>query len=401
MIEPLDKESFMRQMQVSEGYGDYSKNAVERFYSWMYKNQEGVIQTCAFPVPPEGKNKSDMGEGKWIHARTFNEFQEFCETHSGLWMYHVYSGVNTLDEAPQYGRGSVDLIDTVNILSFDIELAKDSYGGSTKEEVWWTYQYALAEIKYISEEFGAWPLVVMSENGIHLHYMVDFECTDNLLHGKQHLYSKYITQSAMNSEYTNIVESKSPDSIVFDQDDVSDPARVMKVPGTKGIKSEKGRLCGIIHEPYSEKAGVITESDIDKTPEQLNDKFDDEKTTGHSSTSSDKLETVDVTPSDLSDDLAERVHHLAKNDHTFSQYWRGKSDDYDSRSELEFAFIIKMLNHGFTKSEVVDIMWASGMSKWQEESDHYRKRTIQNALDYFDGSVTKDSKSGSFSFSDR
>jgi len=312
----------------------------------------------------------------------------------------VYSGVTVLSETPRYGRGSIEHIDKIKKLSFDIELAKDSYGGSAKEEVWWTYQYALAEIKYISEEYGAWPLVVMSENGIHLHYNVDFECDDELLYNRQHVYSKHVTEQAMNSKYVSQIQASSPSNIVFDQDDVSDPARVMKVPGTKGIKSEDGRMCGIIHQPNMKDAGVITEYDIDHTAEELKDQFSSDADTS-SACKNTELKTVDTTPSDLGTELTETVERLIKEDKSFSQYWHGDVDDYDSRSEMEFAFIIKMLNHGFDKDEIVDVMWASGMSKWQEESDHYRQRSIENALEYFDGSTTKGSENGSFSFSEK
>lgn len=401
MIEPLDKDEFMKNMQASENAGAYSEDAVDRFYRWMYGDQEGVVQVCAFPVPPEDKDKSDMGPGKWIHARTYNEFQDFCHTHSGLWRYHVYSGVNTLDETPREGRGGVSDISAVKKLSFDIETARSSYQGSTKEEVWWTYQYALAQIKYISEEYGAWPLVVMSENGIHLHYSVDFDCTDELLHNRQHLYSKYITQKAMDSKYVNIIKDKSPDHIEFDQDDVSDPARVMKIAGTQGIKSENGRLCGIIHQPSSDTAGTIRGEDIGASPEQLSELFDDSSNAEASQSSSTKVESVDVAPSKLSEELKRKVKGLVRNDPSFKQFWEGDSSGYDSRSEFEFAFVIKMLDRGLSKEEIVDVMWASGMTKWDEESDHYRQKTIENAIEYFDGSTTKDSRNGSFSFSDR
>lgn len=402
MIEPLDKDSFMRSMEVSENIGYYSENAVKRFYDWMYRDQDGVVQVCAFPVPTENQDKSDLGQGKWIHARSFNEFEEFCNTHSGLWRYHVYAGVNTLAETPQHGRGNTDNIDKVSRLSFDIELQRDSYDGSTKEEVWWTYRYALAEIKFMSEEYNAWPLVVMSENGIHLHYKVDFECADEFLIDRQHVYSKFITKQAMNNEYVDQIKQNAPDYITFDQDDVSDPARVMKVPGTLGIKSESGRLCGIIHQPNADASGVISSSDIEYDYHKLKELFEGEQTSTSSSSTPDvEVKNAEVAKRDLDDDTAERVVSLIKNNDTFSSYWIGEVDEYDSRSEYEFAFIIKLLKHGFTKDEVVQVMWASGATKWSEEDTHYRKRTIENAIDYFDGEVVKDSTNGSFSFSDR
>lgn len=402
MIDPLDKDSFMESMKASESVGEYSENAVGRFYNWMYSHQDGVIQTCAFPVPTENKDASEMGQGKWIHARTYNEFEDFCNTHSGLWRYHVYSGVNTLSETPRYGRGDTSNVDNVGILSFDIELDRESYGGSSKEEVWWTYQYALAEIKYINEEYGVWPLVVMSENGIHLHYRVDFDCTDEYLYNRQHVYSKFITKQAMNNEYVDSIEARAPEHIEFAQDDVSDPVRVMKVPGTLGIKSDSGRLCGLIHEPSRSDAGVITESDIDPEPDELKDYFAEtcSASKAKSGSTPENVE-VDVSPSELSDELKKRVHKLVRNDDRFEMFWLGDDSNYDSRSEYEFAFIVKLLKHGFNPSEVSSIMWASGASKWAEEDDHYRERSIENAVEYFDGEVVKDSTNGSFSFSER
>jgi len=402
MIDPLGKDSFIHNMEKTESAPSYSSEAIERFYRWMYSDQEGIVQTCAFPVPTENQDKSDMGQGKWIHARTFNEFKEFCETHSNLWRYHVYSGVNTLANEPNRGRGSTENIDTIKKLSFDIELAKQSYKGSTKEDVWWTYQYALAEIKYMSEEYDVWPLVVMSENGIHLHYNVQFPCTDDLMYNRQHLYSKYITQKAMNNKYTSLIESKAPERITFDQDDVSDPARVMKVAGTHGIKSEHGRLCGIIHEPSMNKAGKILPSNIEKQPDQIVKFLDDSQTKSTSNGSTNaNIESVDVTPSDLDDELQETLEHRVSSNPKFRSFWNGEAHGYDSRSEMEFAFVIKLLSYGFDEQNIAAIMWASGMSKWDEESDHYRKKTIENAIDYFDGNTVKDSSNGSFSFSDR
>lgn len=402
MIDPLDKDSFIHNMEKTESAPSYSSEAIERFYRWMYSDQEGIVQTCAFPVPTEDKDKSDMGQGKWIHARTFNEFKEFCETHSNLWRYHVYSGVNTLANEPNRGRGSTENIDTIKKLSFDIELAKQSYKGSTKEDVWWTYQYALAEIKYMSEEYGVWPLVVMSENGIHLHYNVQFPCTDDLMYNRQHLYSKYITYKAMNNKYTALIESKAPEHITFDQDDVSDPARVMKVAGTHGIKSEHGRLCSIIHEPSMDKAGKILPSNIEKPLDDIVKTLDDSETKSTSSGSTNaNIDSVDVTPSDLDDELRETLEKRVRSNPKFRSFWNGEAHGYDSRSEMEFAFIIKLLSYGFDEENIPAVMWASGMSKWDEESDHYRKKTIENALDYFDGNTVKDSSNGSFSFSDR
>lgn len=393
MIQPLSEDEFMQQMEKAERAGDYSESAVERFWDWMYHRHDGIVQTCAFPVPTENKTKDEMGDGKWIHCRSLKEFKDFCKTHSGLWRYHVYAGVNTLEKEPDYGRGSVDHIKTVDRLTFDIETKRESYGGASKKHVWWTYRYALAQAKYMLEQYNVLPLMVMSENGVHMHYKVDFECTDEYLRGRQHILCKYITHQAMNNQYIDVVLSNSPSDVIIDQDDVSDPPRVMKVPGTRGIKSDSGRLCGIIHEPRLSDAGIITESDVDVDDSVFDDDSDS------SPGSIDSPRNVDTAPSNLADDTKRKVARLAKNNKLFRDFWNGDMPGYDSRSEAEFGFVIKMLNHDFDEPQIVEIMWASGMSKWEEESDHYRKRTIQNAIDYFDGTVKRDAEDGSFSFS--
>lgn len=406
MIQPLDKEQFMQQMRKAEKAGDYSENAVRRYYDWMYAKPGGLIQACAFPVPTENQDPDDMGDGKFVHARTYEEFEEFCRTHSGLWRYHVYSGVNMLDEEPKYGRGRVDHVDRVTRLTFDIELERESYGGAEKHEVWWAYRYALAQAKYIAVNYDVWPLMVMSENGIHMHYRVDFDNREDLLDGRQHLYTKYLTHEAMNCEHAQIVRDKTPDGITVDQDDVSDVPRVMKVPGTRGIKSEHGRLCGIIHEPSLSDAGVITEDQIDVTIEDVEELKDS------ISVEDSKIESVDTTPSGLDEITQIKVKRNIMIDPVFAKMWQGHTDgyeeyretekgvdpNYESRSEAEFGFIMKLVSQGFTEQQVVDVMWASGMSKWDEEGDNYRQRTLRRAVSYYDGPITKSSIDGDLNF---
>lgn len=397
MIDPLSKQTFIDNMRKAEEGPDVSGNAIKRFWDWAYAGEEGDVQTCAFPVPTEDKSPDEMGTGHWIHARTYEEFRDFCSTYSGMWRYHIYSGVNTLNKEPENGRGGAKHITEVNHLSFDIELERDSYQGSTKNDVWWCYKYALAQAKFMNQEYGVWPMIVMSENGIHMHYKVDFTTDEEKMIGKSHKYTKYLTHQSMDSEHAEIIENKAPSYVNFAQDDVSDVPRVMKVPGTRGIKSENGRLCGIVHEPSLEKAGVITPDQVD-----VPDDFNKEKEKSQSSDESFENEgKVDVEPEKASDETITRVKSLCKKEKLFRQLFRGEIASYDSRSEAEFAFIMKMLNHGFKAEEINEVMWASGMSKWDEESDHYRERSIEKALDRFDGYVQKDSTNGTFSFSRR
>lgn len=393
VIQPLKKAKFLEQMERAEKAPDISLDAIERYWNWAYGQTDGAVQTCAFPVPTEDKSPDEMGSGHWIHARTLEEFKEFCNTYSGMWRYHIYAGVNTLNKIPEVGRGGAKHIDTVNHLSFDIELERESYGGSSKEEVWWCYQYALAQAKFMNEEYNVWPMIVMSENGIHMHYKVRFPTDDKLMHGQSHKYTKWMTQQSMSCDYAKSIEKKAPDSIEFGQDDVSDIPRVMKVPGTRGIKSENGRLCGIIHKPSIMEAGTITKDQV-QVPD---DAFEDEKRERESN--DETVKEVEVTPEDASTKVMTRVKSLCKKEPLFRRMFEGNTSDYSSRSEAEMGFAMKMLNHGFDPDEMNQIFWASGMSKWDEESDNYRERTIEKAVEGFDGNEVKDSTNGSFTFS--
>jgi hypothetical protein len=199
----------------------------------------------------------------------------------------------------------------------------------------------------------------------------------------------------MDNRYVSKIEEMLPEHITVDQDDISDPARVMKVPGTKGIKSDSGRLCGIIHEPTLSHAGTIDGANLDVSQSDIDEITEDVSGTTGKNNNPKLLQT---NPEDLESETIRKVKRLAKNNDTFSRYWKGNIAEYNSRSEAEFAFIIKMLNHSFTKQQIIEVMWASGMSKWEEESDNYRDRTVERAIQYFDGTVVKDSKDGSFSF---
>lgn len=370
-------------MDRSENVGNFSQPRVEQFYDWALDRQEGTPQVCAFPVPTDDNN-SIREQSKYCHPETKQEFIDFCKEHSGLWRYQLYAGVNTNSTVPDWGRGTIDTIDRVNILPFDIETQRGSYKGSKKTDVYWSYAYGIAITKYIGEKYSAWPMVVMSENGIHLHYRVDFDINDDLLYNKQHKYSKFLTHEAWNSDYVEKVKEKAPKDIKFSPDDVSDPPRVMKVPGTKGIKSNNGRLCGIIHAPNESESGEITEDDLNTDHvERFIELVEEEQNKNEHSLNPKKYE--------LHDNLEEKIDHLCSVDSVFKALWNGKTLHYDSRSEAEMAFVLKMMGRGIHPDEVPDVMSKSGMSKWNQDTDHYRERTLENAMSQFDGNMTKDS----------
>jgi len=392
MFDPLDKATFMRQMDVAENQNGISEPVIRKFYNWMYSDVDGAVQACAFGVPIRKEDETITPKGKFEHVKDADSFVGFAREYSGLWTYHVYSGVNTLNATPTDGRGDIEHIDSVNHVTFDIETKREAYQGSTVEEVWWSYQYALAQTRFMYEEYDVLPLVVMSENGIHLHFKADFPITKDLLVEKQHKLSKLVTHQAMNCDYVDEVRAAAPDHIEFDQDDVSDPARVMKVPGTMGQKSEQGRMCAIIHTPSVGVAGQITTSDISIPKAAVLEKPTNEKPTVSKADMS--LDDDSSVPPDISETIASH----ARNDGKLRALLSGDTLSYKSRSEAEFALVVKLLSIGTAPGDIPAIMTNSGVTKWDEESDHYREKTMERALEYFDGTVYRDSSSSQMSF---
>ena len=394
-LRPYSKERFIELMEVSEDGLISSEDRIADFFDWMYADEDGIVEACAFHIPSEDGEKRSKAN-KNFHTTKKDEFVEFCDTHSGLWRYQVYAAVNTLACEPEYGRTDLSTIASVNTIPFDIETKRGSYKGSSKEEVWWSYKYALAQTKFLNERYGVWPLIVMSENGVHLHVKANFPVIEDYIHGKQHIYSKYVTHEAMNNKYTQLVKENAPDTVEFAPDDVSDVPRVMKVPGTLGIKSDNGRLCGIIHQPPKSEAGCIDITDIsDIEIEQFRRQLEEDNESQSNSTSNIHV-AADMPESDTP--LKDRIQRLKKEDNLFNALWQGEMLHYDSRSEAEMAFVMKLLSQGFSESQIRDTLTMSGMTKWNEASQHYRDRTIEQGIAEFDGKVTRDSTSSQLSF---
>lgn len=392
VIKPLDKEQFTEQLEKSENYGVFSEATARTFYDWMYTEENGYVQSCAFLIPNGSDSNLPDGQDAYVHALNEDSFIDFCSEYSGLWRYQVYAGVNTLPEKPEYGRGTKEHIEQVNTFTLDIETKRKPHTGASHEAIWWSYKYALAQVKYFNELLDVWPMVVMSENGIHLHYKADLPVEDRLLHKKQHRVTKFLTKLAMNNDYVNKIKQQAPERIEFSPDDVSDVPRVMKVPGTLGIKSEANRLCAIIHKPSKSNCGSIG-MDI------LDDYYIPEFTNGGSSESNtpNKVE-LEATHSDLDNDLQKRINDHCKEDRLFEALWSGDTSLYDNdRSQAEFAFIKKLLSLGYSQKQIQQVMSASGMSKWDEEPDHYKRKTLTSALEEFDGTVKADRHTSSIS----
>ncbi len=71
---------------------------------------------------------------------------------------------------------------------------------------------------------------------------------------------------------------------------------------------------------------------------------------------------------------------LLQKDEKLRNLHGGSATGYKSRSEAEFALLVKLCYYGFSQQEVWRIMERARIGKWKEASEAYRKRSYTKAL---------------------
>jgi len=79
------------------------------------------------------------------------------------------------------------------------------------------------------------------------------------------------------------------------------------------------------------------------------------------------------------------IDYLKTKDRKFSKVFEGnfKEYDYPSRSEAEQYLLVKLVSLGFSDEVINKIMLKSKTGKWAEESEAYRKLSLNNARTYY------------------
>ena len=85
------------------------------------------------------------------------------------------------------------------------------------------------------------------------------------------------------------------------------------------------------------------------------------------------------------DQEIERIIETLKSKEKFSKVFEGnfKEYDYPSRSEAEQYLLVKLMSLGFSDEVINKIMLKSKTGKWAEESEAYRKLSLNNARTYY------------------
>jgi len=78
---------------------------------------------------------------------------------------------------------------------------------------------------------------------------------------------------------------------------------------------------------------------------------------------------------------APNFENLLRKDGKLRELYQGSASCYKSRSEAEFALLIKLAYYGFSQAEVWKIMGDAKIGKWKEAPESYRKHSYKKALE--------------------
>lgn len=300
---------------------------------------------------------------KWVETK--EEFLNFCEEYDGE--ANVYVGVN-----PRSSKGgSGENIDKITTIPIDIDAItpwekteKKEHKAATDEELTKAKKAAKKIITDFEEMGFVKPLKIMSGNGVQLWYRIPEVDKEENPEFEEKV-KEFIRK--LKKRYTHKYRDDNKENENFcpgvDIDQVGDAARIMKVAGTKSVKgldtSERPmRRAKIIGEPDYVKDGDLCDfiKDLEVTKEE-----DRELELGNE------------------EDLEYWRKMNPKLDDLLNGDWADQG--YESRSEAEFTTILLLLKYGFNEESIEAIMSDEcDIGKWNTESDNYRGRTINNAM---------------------
>lgn len=286
-----------------------------------------------------------------IFVYSEDEFVKVCRSLEND--YNLYVGIN---ERWKGGTKSAD-VRSVNAIVFDVDPVRTKGLPSTDKERKLAGDVATRIFDYYGEN-GKTLYTAMSGNGWQLWCKVyirffDAEArqgVEAVLKGIQRLTAERFSIPGVNI------------------DNVGDLGRVIKIIGTKSVKTttttdRPNRVSRWVDVPEAVETNVDWSRIIRRMAEDVD------------TTPNDILPGTDVVrpPRDV-----RRMEKLvsAFDEELLAHYNGERNRNYKSRSECEFSLISKLRNGGMSMEDVALLMEGSGIGKWQEENDTYRRLTL-------------------------
>ena len=289
--------------------------------------------------------------------------QEWTDKGCAIWV-----SINDMEEGIDKNEGVQALTD----LFFDIDAKRaDKNTPATKEEREEALQRAVKLKEYIEREYHAVGFLALSGNGLHLH----FPLPHYQLLGKNFR----LEVNAKVAAFSKRVAKEAGVEI----DSTFDIRRVSTLIGTFNQKIPTHPLKttwekDLMEMPFEQAVETInTARKVNKRliEEILNESI---TTPVHSETE----ETGELTEEEKIR-VANRIDALRAEDKKLDALLDGETKGYISRSEAEFALLIKLNQYGFSKKEIFHIMDnISKQTKWKETGTSYKEHSYTKAKQY-------------------
>ncbi len=295
-----------------------NKADILKHYNWLNHNSVSEVRI----ISPDTKNV----KSKFI--KNANELIKLCEENSGR--NHIFIGIN---EREKKGTKIEDIKQIKNFV-IDIDNKKDFFK---------TQETALKIKNDAIKQGFKEPLLIVSGNGFHLYFAL--KPIENNEKNRAKLKS-----------IGNKIKQKYEDKNCEIDKAVFEPARVMRLAGTKNVKKNVNQMCSIINK------------DNKREPDELFTK----KLLGTKPESSAIIKIGELEPS-----LSEVINNHADIKRLFQGNWK---DKFPSRSEAEESLICKLIQIGLDKKQIFKVMVSCEIGKWQEANIQYRELSYKKAL---------------------
>ena len=293
---------------------------------------------------------------KSVFVHNEDEFIKVCKEHNGK--YNVYAGIN---ERRTGGTTGTD-VKTINVFVIDIDAIRKDSKLTTEElkklsatdlELKKAEEVANKIVKDLAKK-GHRTYKACSGNGYQLWIsLIPMKASEELEAKIQILQRE--TRKRYENEEVGI-------------DNIGDLPRIIKVIGSLNIKGDN----------------------TEDRPHRLSQWDVSIKKVVRCSKTAERIKNIEIPPTpeikefnfdELSDG---ELRQVIENDILIWDLMNGKWEDYDykSRSEAEFALVIKLIQKKAPHKQVVELMERCKIGKWLEANDRYRELTYRKALGF-------------------
>lgn len=262
---------------------------------------------------------------------------------------NIYAGIH---ERTPKGTKTKDVVG-IRLIGLDIDSKHPRDEAANEEELQKCREFTKKLVEKYVKRFGR-PNVIMTGNG----FQVIWKIRQIPINDK----NRDLIEKKLKKFITDVKEHNPSIDVNIDQ--IGDLARILKIPGTLSVKGKNTK-----ERPYRLARFV-----------QYNNEPSDTLRDHLLMIEVENERVIEVTAQTIKSRVGKLDNLLEKDKKLKDLYngsWQGYG--YDSRSEAELGLACKLVYYEFSDMEIDMIIRNSGIGKWNEKPDSYKKMTIDKA----------------------